>query len=322
MRKRRAKDGIRRELLFKTHKCLLRRSEDSLMDIGRVYRSRIIDWHSQLCVPNGVPLGNMSLCRIENGYLVSIRQFNYTLAPGCARCRFFHDFGSDRAYHFALADENFGFVRRIESEKLEAFEDFRLISLNGGKNIQASGTILDLEAKTIKMSSLELDFDGRSLSVAKKCVFPLVREKNYVPVEDGPGVFVSDMLLNSLNVVSVANPAQKRLQRCRGLVKYRGSTQLLRWRDGYVAIVHRRERSKFFNAFAFFDKALLQCRISDEFTVFSDFSPVNFCCGMAINGDKAIVPFCVHDCKTHLFELPITDFAMTARWRDLNRCEK
>ena len=109
-------------------------------------------------------------------------------------------------------------------------------------------------------------------------------------------------------------------QRGRGLVQYSGSSPLMRYRDGYVALVHIRRKKTYSNAFAFFDKRLQQCMISNEFTVFRDVSSINFCCGMSIEGDQAILPMCVHDRWTYLFRLPLEDFYKTARWRDLDRC--
>lgn len=198
------------------------------------------------------------------------------------------------------------------------FEDLRLLKYEN--SIQASGTEVSLGRNRFRMASIDFDLRENMLYADKVCIFPVTREKNYMPVEDGRGIFVSDLMLNSLNIVSTKNPDKKVIQRCRGLVQYRGSSPLMRYRDGYVAMVHMKRKNVYSNAFAFFDKALLQCRISDEFTVFSDVSSINFCCGMAVEGDEAILPVCVHDRWTYLFRLPLADFAMTARWRDLNRC--
>jgi hypothetical protein len=225
-----------------------------------------------------------------------------------------------RAYFFLWADENFRFLGKVGCDlgNLAMFEDLRLLKY--GNSIQASGTEVSLGRNGFRMASIDFDLIENLLHAGKVCVFPVAREKNYMPVEDGRGIFVSDLMLNSLNVVSTSNPGLKTMQRCRGLVQYRGSSPLLRYRDGYVALVHMKRKNVYSNAFAFFDKALLQCRISDEFTVFSDVSSINFCCGMAVEGDEAILPVCVHDRLTYLFRLPLEDFSKTARWRDLNRC--
>lgn len=323
-RNRRIESERRISALLKARECISRRGTQKdrmkyMTDIARKYPSEELDFHDALGVEKSIPLGNMSLCRIENGYLVSIRQFNYKIRRKDEPGGWFGGFLEKRAYFFILVDENFRFLRRIDCDmkNLDMFEDFRLLKY--GNTIQASGTEVSLGQNRYRMASVYFELSGNTLHAKKTTVFPVIKEKNYMPVEDGKGIFVSDMMLNSLNVVSTANPGKKTMQRCRGLIQYRGSSQLLRYRDGYVALVHLKRKNVYANAFAFFDKALLQCRISDDFTVFSDVSLINFCCGMAIEGDKAVIPVCVHDRWTHLFRIPLEDFAMTARWRDLNR---
>ena len=310
---------------LKARDCISRRgtAKDRIMymtDISKIYPSVEIDFHANLGVEKSIPIGNVSICPFGSEYLVSIRQFNYKISRRDEPGGWFGGFLEKRAYFFALVDKNFRFLRKIECdmENLDLFEDFRLLKY--GNIIQASGTDVSLGQNRYRMASVDFEIADGALHAIKTTVFPVIKEKNYMPVEDGRGIFVSDMMLNSLNVVSTSNPDKKTMQRCRGLIQYRGSSQLLRYRDGYVALVHLKRKNVYSNAFAFFDKALLQCRISDDFTVFSDVSSINFCCGMAIEGDEAILPVCVHDRWTYLFRLPLTDFAMTARWRDLNRC--
>ena len=310
---------------LKARSCLSRRGTQIdrmryMIDISKKYPSTELDFHDALGVEKATPLGNMSLCRVGDRWLMSVRQFNYKIRIKDEPGGWFGDFLEKRAYFFLWADENFRFLGKVECDlpNLAMFEDLRLLKY--GKSIQASGTEVSLGRERFRMASIDFDLMENLLHAGKVCVFPVAREKNYMPVEDGRGIFVSDLMLNSLNVVSTSNPGRKTMQRCRGLVQYRGSSPLLRYRDGYVALVHMKRKNVYSNAFAFFDKALLQCRISDDFTVFQDISKINFCCGMAIEGDEAILPVCVHDRWTYLFRLPLADFAMTARWRDLNRC--
>ena len=285
------------------------------IDIGTIYPSRPIDFHEELGVDQSIPLGNMSLCPLEDDkYLVSVRQFNYILETGSAKCKMFGDFYKERANFFVICDREFNFLWKVECDRLEMMEDLRILRF--GDAIQASGTDISYARGQMRMSAMNFCLkDNKIMELSDRFVFPWPREKNYVPVEDGKGIFISDMNSDSLKIACLWRKSEKKGQRCVGIVPYRGSTQLLRYRDGYVALVHRRNKHEFTNAFAFFDKSLLQCRISDEFTVFKEKSPVNFCCGMAIEGDTAIVPFCVHDRYSYLFRLPLPDFAMTARWR-------
>lgn len=310
--------------LLKARDCISRRGTQKdrmryMIDISKKYPSIEIDFHENIGVEKSIPIGNMSICPFGSGYLVSIRQFNYKISRRDEPGGWFGGFLEKRAYFFALVDKNFRFLRKIECdmENLALFEDFRLLKY--GNIVQASGTDVSFGQNRYRMASVDFEMADGALHAIKTTVFPVMKEKNYMPVEDGRGIFVSDMMLNSLNVVSTKNPDKKTMKRCRGLIQYRGSSQLLRYRDGYVALVHLKRKNVYANAFAFFDKAMQQCRISDDFTVFSDVSQINFSCGMAIEGDEAVVPVCVHDRWTYLFRLPLADFAMTARWRDLNR---
>lgn len=310
---KKSSDKGRIALRMKVDDCSSRRGY--VKDIEADYAHRELDYHRKLGVPDGIPLGNMSFCRVGDLRLVSLRQFNYTLSPGSAGCNFFSDFMHDRAYHFFLADDDFRFVRKVECdyESLYIMEDIRLMAY--GDTIQASGTDLSLGSGKHRMACLEFKFDGSRLSLVDKVVFPVLREKNYIPVEGGRGVFVSDISAGEIKIVTSSDPSCKQTLGCKGIVQYRGSTQLLRYGIGYAAMVHRRDRHNFFNAFAFFDKALLQCRISSEFTVMKRESPVSFCCGMSIEDGNAVLPVCIHDKTTYLFRLPLQDFLKTAKWR-------
>lgn len=297
---------------LKVDECVKRRVEN---DIGGRYPYRVLDYHKELGVSNDIPLGNMSFCQVGECRLVSLRQFNYNLGKRDAGCHFFSDFMHDRSYHFFLTDSNFNFVRKVDCDldNLPMLEDIRLMSYENG--IQASGTDISLGSGKHRMTCMDFGFDGKKLSIRDRVVFPVMREKNYIPVEGGRGVFVSDMSAGAIKIVTTSDPSCKQTLGCKGIVQYRGSTQLLRYGIGYAAMVHRRDRHNFFNAFAFFDKALLQCRISDEFTVMKRESPVSFCCGMSIEDGNAVLPVCIHDKTTYLFRLPLQDFLKTAKWR-------
>lgn len=286
------------------------------MDISLSYPSRKLDYHAQLGISNEIPLGNMSVCRLDDGrFLVSVRQFNYKLDPISAKGTLFCDFASHRAYHLALVDRNFDFLAKIPCAGLEKLEDIRLLRF--GDTIQASGTDISYGPKNYKISCVDLTLSKgvSACEISAKRVFSVPHEKNYIPIEDKRGQFITDLHDSEFLTATTDEPARKRTHACLGLVHYSGSTQLLRYRDGYVALVHRRQRRTYFNAFAFFDRTLQQCRISSEFTVFGNISPVNFTCGMVLDGETALLPVCVHDRETHLFELPLADFAKTAHWR-------
>lgn len=286
-----------------------------VLDIATKYPYRSIDYHNNLNVPEDIPLGNMSFCTLEDGNkLVSVRQFNYRLHPGNAGLTFFRNFMSDRRNHFIITDKDFNFLRKIECDyDISMLEDIRVI--RNGDLIQVSATDITDGSGRHKMRCIIFKLEDGKLKTINNILFPVVKEKNYVPVLDGPGVFIADMLKGEVNLVGIDNPYGKVKQKCRGIIPYRGSSQLMPCSSGYVSVVHRRDHHRFYNAFAFFDKSLLQCRISNEFVIFRDISPVNFLCGLEIEGDEAVILPCIHDRDNFLFRIPLGDFSKTAVYR-------
>ena len=282
------------------------------MDISKKYKSRVVDYHRELGVDPGIPLGNMSMCRLADGnLLVSVRQFHYIMEIQSGRhIKYMNRF--EKRTHFLAADKDMGFLGRIDCDPLRDYEDPRVMRY--GNTIQVSITDISNGWNRTQIASFDFGLENGSMRHLRTTHFRFPgKEKNYVPVEDGMGVFISDLRYGSLNIVTTNRPDRKTSQSCSGCMPYRGSTPMLRWRDGYVALVHRCSRQNYINAFMFFDKSLRQCRISQEFTVFNNVSTVNFCCGMLLEDDKAVLPICVKDCTTHLFELPLQDFYKTAR---------
>lgn len=312
-----ARDASRMILLRRSYEIASRRSDPACIDISSRYPSRLIDYHSALGVDKSQPLGNMSFCELGDGtYLVSVRQFGYSLMPYTTKLKWIGQSRQFSGYHLVVTDRDFNFIRKINSDIGHKVEDIRLMRY--GYVIQASYTDLNEGFHGPRVGCMNLRIEGDVAKTYDCMVFPAIKEKNYMPVEreGGAGVFVTDLLNGELKMASRHNPTQKTSQRCVGLVPYRGSTPIMKYGEGYVSLVHRRMKGhRFYNAFAFFDKNLLVCRLSDEFTVFSRKSPVSFCCGMSIDGDDAVLPICIHDRDTYLFRIPLGDFRKTARMR-------
>ena len=314
-----AEDKLRLAVARKIRMSIIRKATGAEMDISLSYPSRLIDYHENLGIKDDIPLGNMSVCRLsEDRLLVSIRQFTYKIDKDN---RYIHFPGSFEGIgcnsYLAVVNKRFDFIRNVSCGGLEKMEDIRLLRFGG--IIQASGT--DFHHKDdYNMACVDFNVKGCDFQLEKssKTSFAFRRDKNYIPIEDERGIFITDILDGEIMLSSSANPRRKIRKECVGISKYRGNTQLLRYRDGYVALVHRVNhayRKSYLNAFAFFDRNLQQCRISKEFTAFGNVSSINFSCGMVINGENALIPVCVHDRETHLFEIPLEDFAKTAHWR-------
>lgn len=290
------------------------------IDIGRKYPHKELDYSASLGLSKTVPLGNMSFCDIgDNLRLVAVRQFNYKChwsIPAGEKAGYPNGFFGGRAYFFIITDRDFNFIRRVECdfEDLWLLEDIRLMIIDEN-TIQASATDVSRGRDKHRMgvwyfTMTQNDENGpKKLVLDSSYIFPVPKEKNYVPIVGTKGAFITDMRDNSFDMSTIFDLERKCHLYCAGIKAYRGSSPLLEYNGGYVALVHRKNGSNYINAFAFFDKAMTTCHYSKEFNVCSSISPINFVCGMAVEHGIAILPFCVNDRYTHLFKIPLADFA-------------
>lgn len=278
-----------------------------------------INYRTVLGVPPVYPLGNISMCMMEDGvFLVAVRQFNYRITADFDYVRR-NGRNVGRDYHFILADENLKFIRRLSKKiiNVDKFEDLRLMRF--GDSIQMSGTDDTNGWSRIKpvYVGAELDLRRGFISASRTVVFPNNKEKNYVPMEGRPGLFISDMLDGSLMIANVSTPRCKEEMPCRGLIPMRGSTPLYKYGGRLVGITHHRDKCTFTNRLVSFSENLSECRVSDPFTAFAKISPINFTCGMYISPEgECMVPFTVNDCQTFLVRFNWDRMAKTLNMKE------
>lgn len=292
-----------------------------MLDLSHHYQSKRLDYNAALGLDEHVPLGNIGFCNIgPNRRLVAVRQFNYRLRwwllPG-EKPGWIGRFLDNRAYYFIVTDSNFNFIRRVECDykKLWALEDIRLMNI-GGNIIQASATDVSPGQEKYGMCSIQfkmcgIDNDGPTrLDAVKTHAFPIRHEKNYMPIEGTVGAFVTDIETNKFKVQTIFDHGGKRNCYCAGLRPIRGSSPLLRYNGGYVAVVHRKipRQDRYINSFMFCNGKMTLCMFSREFVVDGAKSPINFLCGMSVENGCAVLPFCVNDRLTYLFKIPLKDF--------------
>jgi len=205
--------------------CLARNGVMNRIDIGYRYPSIPIDFHKPLGIDKSIPLGNMSLCRMDDDkWLMSVRQFNYKIRLGNDKGGWFGGFLDKRAYFFVVTDDEFRFLDRIECDfdALPMYEDLRLVRY--GNMIQASGTDASFGQDRYRYGCILFEIQGKKLNMVSRYTFPEIRCKNYVPIEDGSGVFIPDMMSGAINITSKADISKKTLQKCKGMAPYRGSS--------------------------------------------------------------------------------------------------
>lgn len=290
-----------------------------MLDLYTTYPSKKLDYNAALGLNEHVPLGNMGFCNIgPNRRLVAVRQFNYRLhyyhLPN-EKLGWLGKFLDNRAYYFIVTDSDFNFIRRVECtySNLWALEDIRLMNL-GNNIIQASATDVSPGQEKYRMCSCQfkmggIDADGPTrLDIVKTHIFPIQHEKNYMPIEGTVGAFITDIETNKFRIATIYSSGKRNCY-CAGIRPIRGSSPLLKYDTGYVALVHSKiPKDRYINRFIFCNSKMSYCKFSEEFTVNCAMSPINFLCSMSIEDGKAVMPFCVNDRVTFLFKVPLKDF--------------
>lgn len=271
------------------------------------------------------PIGNMSMCEMADGnFLCSIRQFNYRISGEGRKKKYlrFSKVSAERDNFFFLADRNLAFLAKVACRipEVSAMEDLRLVR-TGDNAVQISGTYNPTgKFSYIKPFCMNCKYvpSRRSLSGEGMVPFPFVCQKNFVPVQGRPGLFVSDMLDGKIMTVSADSPKDKVESACPGCIPARGSTQLIRYGGRLVGITHeRRNKNSFYNRLVSFSEDLSSCAVSDEFTAFSDLDCVNFTCGIHIAEDGlCTVPFTVNDSQNFICRFNWDDACKTLNLKE------
>ncbi len=183
-------------------------------------------------------------------------------------------------------------------------EDIRMY--NDGDNLCCSTSIFTNWGKVdMRINKLDSDYN-----VVEEKTYNLIGvEKNWMPVIGRPGVFVHTVPgvvvdTNKNDDVIIKDTDRNML--------YSGSTQLVPYKDGYISICHKRLTSDYvkhmgwgyFHKFVCWNKDLEIAGESDWFS-FMGF-PIEFTCGLLIDGDDVILPFSVFDTTSFIMKFDVS----------------
>ena len=144
-------------------------------------------------------------------------------------------------------------------------------------------------------------------------------EKNWMPVLGRPNVFVHTVpnvvIDTSGGEVSFVRDGERTM-------KYSGSTQLHPYKDGYVGVCHKRFQDAsvrtfgwgYFHKFVYWNSELEIEAESDWFS-FANL-PIEFTCGILIEGDEVILPFSVFDnaCFVMKFDVSLIEHLLYKKY--------
>ena len=289
---------------------------------------------------DGTGLMNPSILVEEDKTIVILRHVNYTIHHS-EKKKFLHEWGPLVYLHpenyqklkttnfYCELDENYNIKRynAVDTTKLDVeplwefvgLEDVRIIrwdgklymsgvrrdtTTNGQGRIELSEIIVDDNSvKEISRARLEPPFDGNSYC-----------EKNWMPVIDKPYHYVK--WTNPTEVVIANIETKKTDQIFMGHYEplnrdLRGGSQLIPWRDYYIAITHEvdlfndsigRKDGLYRHRFVLWDKNFNRLKWSDEFTFLN--GHIEFCAGMAIKNSQFLITFGFQDNAACLLGVP------------------
>jgi hypothetical protein len=285
-----------------------------------------------LTAPGDWPSCNPSIAKDGDGFRVIVRTVNYRLEangrwlgqpPGGARTvnwlfRLDHDLQTLSSNRIADRDLIAG-----DSRAGNGLEDGRLFFWRGSWWMVASAARFVSDSTLATMCLLRLDGDHR-VAEAHFIESPLrqEKEKNWMPVVADDALKLI-YRISPLQIVDVAEDWQPGLQ-SRGeqradIQEWAGSSQLVAYRGNWLCVVHKRfEEEKY----AYYGHAFVE--LSRDFKILRvsqpwhfDESTVEFCAGLCLAGDSAILSYGHMDREAKLLKLPlaIVERLLADTWR-------
>lgn len=290
---------------------------------------------------NGLGLMNPSVLVDGDKIRVILRAVNYTFYHSEKKL-FQHQWGPLTYIHpendvhlrtnnyYLEFDNNLNLLRhnKIDTSKFDTYEplwdfvgleDARIFKWNG--KLYTSGVRRDLDTKgTGRMELCEIIVDEDKVTeVSRVRIQPpndpnSYCEKNWMPVVDQPNVYVK--WGNPTEVVEI-NPETgesktiylgERNNLPRDL---RGGSQVIPWRDHYIAITHEvnlfnsevgRKDAVYYHRIILWDKNWKMVKWSKEFSLMS--GHVEFCVGLSQKGDDFLMTFGFQDNAAYLLKFP------------------
>ena len=261
--------------------------------------------------PTGyVPCNPSILRRPQGGWLCSVRVVDYRLGVPCKTASSRNllvelDEGlqirSSREFHDVSG------LPKNQRAKNTGFEDLRLYSAYGLTFALATACDIANGGGLPEMCRLAIGKNG-TIEGGQVLRGPWSRfpQKNWTPVDNGRG----DALYRIYPTLVMQPDFHQRWLdgRAAELDAYdfmsasvRGGSQAISWDDGYLAIVHEHKTKRplsYVHRFVWFDKDLVARKVSRDFVWLA--GGVEFCAGLATDGEKMVATFGVHDCRAYL----------------------
>ena len=245
---------------------------------------------------------NPTLCFDGNGYAVVVRSVNYELMESGGVRLNGEDYDTINYIGSLSVDLNVlgidtledAAFRQASGKSADGFEDLRTFFWKD--ELWCLGSARSNSDDTNTMALLKISGSRVVESYLLESPLGSSREKNWMPfVSDGKLHAVHTM--NPLTIVEINEGGatvslRKPLNVPKGLL---GSSQLVRWNDGWLCVVHERSRGKkhlYKHRFVYFDSTW-DAVLSEPF-YWKEYG-VEFCCGLAVHDGIVAVGLGVND---------------------------
>jgi len=289
---------------------------------------------------SGLGLMNPSVCIHNDKVLVNLRAVNYTFYHSEKKL-FQHPYGpltyihpeNDnhlRTWNYYLElDENYNIVRtnKIDTSKFPEKELWEFVGLEDARifcwdgKLYTSGVRRDLDTiGTGRMELCEIEvYDNEVVEVSRLRIEPpndpnSYCEKNWMPFLDLPYHYIKWSNPTEIVKVDPENQTSETIflgERKNIPRDLRGGSQVISWKDYYVAITHEvdlfksetgRKDAVYRHRICFWDKNFNLIKWTDDFSIMG--GHVEFCIGLIQQGTDFLMSFGFQDNAAYLLKFP------------------
>lgn len=290
---------------------------------------------------NGTGLMNPSILYWKDKLIVNLRHVNYTFYHSEAKL-FQHQFGPLTYVHpendihlrtdnyYLELDQQFNISRfnKVDTSLFDTYEpmwdfvgleDARLVCWDD--KLYMTGVRRDTTTNGQgRMELSEIVAENDSVKEISRFRIPPPRnpdsycEKNWMPFLDLPYLYIKWTNPTEVVNVDISNGISQTIfdgQSLSAPTDFRGGSQVLSYKDGYIAIIHEvdlfnskvgRKDAVYRHRFVFWDKNFQLIKYSTTFTIMG--GHVEFATGMAIQDDNFLITFGFQDNAAYLLKIP------------------
>lgn len=204
-----------------------------------------------------------------------------------------------------IYDENFNFIKNITTstehyKQASGAEDFRIIKWNNENYGIYSNVVIPFKKNEVHFCKID---ENLQIKNDKKIITKEATEKNWQPIESMP--FKCVYSYKPFKIIDLNNSKFIEVENNKLDTNYRGSTQIIKYKDYNLGIVHeRKENNKehcYIHYFVLFDQNMNILKISNPFSFFG--VDIEFCTFLSYTNEIIKVIVSINDQLTFEFDI-------------------